>query len=167
MEEQDDSAEFLGTHHHAMDTKGRLVLPATFRELLKEGMVMTIGYDNCLTLQTTSEWKKTLTTLRSLKTSNPRERLFTRLVASNAEPQTLDKQGRISIPQDLREYARLDKDVAVVGAVMLAKKSRRDAELPIEGLYEPGSVGPDGPRRSTNASHSSGSEGDSEEETAQ
>ena len=117
MEEQDDSAEFLGTHHHAMDTKGRLVLPATFRELLKEGMVMTIGYDNCLTLQTPSQWKKTLTTLRSLKTSNPRERLFTRLVASNAEPQTLDKQGRISIPQDLREYARLDKDVAVVGAV--------------------------------------------------
>lgn len=57
--------------------------------------------------------------------------------------------------------------IAVVGAVMLAKKSRRDAELPIEGLYEPGSVGPDGPRRSTNASHSSGSEGDSEEETAQ
>lgn len=117
MEGQEDDANFLGTHHHSMDDKGRLVLPATFRELLKEGMVMTIGYDNCLTLQTPTQWDKTLATLKGLKTSNPRERLFSRLVASNAEPQTLDKQGRISVPQDLREYARLTRDVAVVGAV--------------------------------------------------
>lgn len=117
MEEQGTAAEFLGTHRHAMDTKGRLVLPATFRELLKDGMVMTIGYDHCLTLQTPEEWRRTLDTLRGLRSSNPRERMFSRLIASNAEPQEPDKQGRISIPSDLRSYARLTKDVAVVGAV--------------------------------------------------
>lgn len=100
-----------------MDDKGRLVLPAAYRELLQGGLVMTIGYEHCLTIQTPSAWDATLETLQSLRSSNPRERLFTRLVASNAVEQDLDKQGRVSIPPDLREYARLTKDVAVVGAI--------------------------------------------------
>lgn len=117
MEDPGATAEFLGTHRHAMDAKGRLVLPAPYRELLREGMVMTIGYDNCLTLQTPDQWEQTVTALRGLRSSNPRERMFSRLVASNAQRQELDKQGRISIPQELRDYARLTRDVAVVGDI--------------------------------------------------
>lgn len=116
MEELDNDAEFLGTHHHAMDTKGRLVLPASFRDQLKEGMVMTIGFDNCLTVQTHQQWQRTRATLRSLNTSNPRQRKFARLVTANAEYLEIDKQGRITIPQEHRKYARLTKDVTVVGA---------------------------------------------------
>lgn len=116
VEELDDDAEFLGTHRHALDTKGRLVLPASFRDQLKDGMFMTIGFDNCLTVQTDRQWQRTRARLRQLNTSNPRARKFARLVTSNAERTTLDKQGRITIPPAHRRYARLDKDVTVVGA---------------------------------------------------
>lgn len=111
-----DDAEFLGTYRHSMDTKGRLVMPAGFRELLKEGLVMTIGFDNCLVVQTNEQWQRTRETLRTLNTSNPRQRKFARMVTSHAEQTPLDKQGRITIPQLHRSYARLTKDIAVVGA---------------------------------------------------
>lgn len=116
MEETGTAAEFLGTHHHSMDDKGRLVLPAPFRDQLGGGLVMTIGFDNCLSIHTPEGWEEARAQLRQLRTTNPAERQFIRLMASKAQRQTLDKQGRISIPGQLRDYARLTKDCAVVGA---------------------------------------------------
>lgn len=116
MEPDDDEAEFLGFHHHSMDTKGRLVLPAPHRKLLEEGLVMTIGFENCLTVHTLDDWKVVRASLRSLQTNDRQQRQFARMIASHAERTTLDKQGRVTIPQRLRQYAQLSKDCTVVGA---------------------------------------------------
>lgn len=114
--ETDEAPEFLGVHRHSMDTKGRLVLPAPHRELLEGGLVMTIGFDNCLTVHPMEEWSRVRAALRELKTTDPVQRRFARMITSQAEHTQLDKQGRITIPQRLREYAHLTRDCAVVGA---------------------------------------------------
>lgn len=77
---------------------------------------MTIGFDNCLTVHPMREWASVRAALRGLESSDPEQRRFARMITSQAEHTTLDKQGRITIPQRLREYARLSKDCAVVGA---------------------------------------------------
>lgn len=107
---------FLGEYQHTLDPKGRLILPSAFREQLEEGLVMTVGLDHCLTVHATSEWDRVVENLRGLRTTDRRERMFARMLTASAHPEQLDKQGRITIPGRLREYATLDKDLAVIGA---------------------------------------------------
>lgn len=109
---------FLGEYQHTLDPKGRVILPSAFRERLKDGLVMTVGLDNCLTLQPVEEWGRVLENLRNLRTTDRRERMFARVMTSSAHAEELDKQGRVTIPARLREYAALAKDVTVVGADM-------------------------------------------------
>jgi len=109
---------FLGEYQHTLDPKGRVILPSAFRERLKDGLVMTVGLDNCLTLQPVEEWGRVLENLRNLRTTDRRERMFARVMTSSAHAEELDKQGRVTIPARLREYAALTKDVTVVGADM-------------------------------------------------
>jgi MraZ protein len=111
----EDTGEFLGVHRHSMDTKGRLVLPAQHRELLEEGLVMTIGFENSLSVYTLTRWNEVRATLREMKPTDAAQRGMARMIASQAERTSLDKQGRVTIPQRLRAYAKLTKDCAVIG----------------------------------------------------
>ena len=107
---------FLGEYQHTLDPKGRVILPSAFRERLKDGLVMTVGLDHCLTVHPTDEWEQVVEGLRALRTTDRRERMFARMMTASAHAEELDRQGRITIPGRLRQYAALDKDVAVVGA---------------------------------------------------
>jgi MraZ protein len=107
---------FLGEYRHTLDPKGRVIFPSAFRDLLQEGLVMTIGIDRCLTVQPMAEWERVLTDLRQMRTTDARERMFVRMLTSAAHSDTLDKQGRVTIPARLRDYASLTKEVTVVGA---------------------------------------------------
>lgn len=107
---------FLGEYQHTLDSKGRLVLPSVFREHLNDGLVMTVGLDHCLTVHPHEDWNRVLEGLRSLRTTDRRERMFTRMVTASAHAEQPDRQGRVTIPPRLREYAGLDREVTVVGA---------------------------------------------------
>ena len=107
---------FLGEFQHTLDPKGRVILPSAFREGLTEGLVMTVGLDNCLTVHAVGDWQRVVAGLRNLRPTDRRERSFARMITSSAHPETPDRQGRITIPARLREYANLRKDVTIVGA---------------------------------------------------
>ncbi len=107
---------FLGEFQHTLDPKGRVILPSAFRDPLKEGLVMTVGLDNCLTVHAVADWQRVVEGLRNLRPTDRRERSFARMITSSAHPEVPDRQGRITIPARLREYANLTKDVTVVGA---------------------------------------------------
>lgn len=107
---------FLGEYQHTLDPKGRLILPSAFREELKDGLVMTVGLDNCLSLHPLADWQRVVEHLRALRTTDRRERMFARMMTSSAHAEEPDRQGRITIPARLRDYADLTKDVTVVGA---------------------------------------------------
>ena len=119
MEEFGDAAAggmFLGEYQHTLDPKGRLILPSAFREALREGLVMTVAPDRCLAVHPAADWQRIVTSLRSLRSTDRRERSFARAITSAAHPETPDRQGRVTIPARLRSYANLVKDVTVVGA---------------------------------------------------
>ena len=107
---------FLGEYQHTLDPKGRVILPSAFRDELGDGLVITIGMDHCLTVHPTADWERVVDGLRALRTTDRRERMFARMLLSSAHPETLDRQGRITIPGRLRDYAALAKDVTVVGS---------------------------------------------------
>ena len=107
---------FLGEYQHTLDPKGRVILPSAFREELEEGLVMSIGLDHCLTIHPAAEWQNVLANLRALRTTDRRERMFARMLTASAHPEKLDRQGRVTIPARLRDYAKLRKEVTVVGA---------------------------------------------------
>ena len=106
---------FLGVFQHTLDPKGRVILPAGFRDDLEEGLVLSVGHDRCVTVHPRAAWEEVVRGLRSLRSTDRRERDFTRMMTASAHPQTVDKQGRISVPAHLRSYAALDREVTVVG----------------------------------------------------
>ncbi len=107
---------FLGTHSPRLDDKNRVILPAKFREALAEGLVMTKGQDRCLVVWTATGFAEYAAALRSGSQTNERVRAYTRQLFASAYDDTPDKQGRITIPQALREYAGLTRECVVVGA---------------------------------------------------
>ncbi|MEG1362955.1 MAG: division/cell wall cluster transcriptional repressor MraZ [Clostridia bacterium] len=105
----------LGEYSHNLDTKGRISIPAKFREDLGMSFIITKGLDNCLFIYSKEEWNKFETKLKELPTSNIAARNFIRFFFSGASECEIDKQGRINIPQNLRQHANLTKDVYVIG----------------------------------------------------
>ena len=107
---------FMGEYNHTIDTKGRLIVPAKFREQLGEAFVITKGNDGCLAIYTNEAWETFLGKISMLpNTKNTRK--YVREFVSSAENVETDKQGRILVPQGLREYAELDKDVVLAGVI--------------------------------------------------
>lgn len=106
---------FMGEYNHTIDAKGRLIIPSKFRELLGEEFVLTKGLDGCLSIYPMDEWKAFEEKLRALPLTNKNARTFTRFFVAGATNCELDKQGRILVPQTLREFAGLDKDVVLTG----------------------------------------------------
>ena len=102
-----DSEMFLGQYQHSIDAKGRLIVPAKFREGLGERFVVTKGLDNCLFAYPQEEWKIFEEKLKQLPLTNPGARKFVRFFFAGAVECELDNQGRIMVPTHLREYAGL------------------------------------------------------------
>lgn len=108
---------FMGEHSHTIDAKGRLIIPAKFREELGEQFVLTQGMDYTLTIYPMSEWEKFLEQLNALPLTNKEARTFRRFFTAKATTCELDKQGRILVPAGLRDYAGLVKDVVLTGNI--------------------------------------------------
>ena len=106
---------FLGEYAHTIDDKGRLALPARFRVELASGVVVTRGLDKCLFVFAMSEWQKLSETVSGLPITDVQAREFRRLLFSSATDAVLDKQGRVLLPQYLRDYAGLNGNVIVAG----------------------------------------------------
>lgn len=106
---------FIGEYSHNLDDKGRLAVPKKFRSELEHGLVVTRGLDRCLFVYTLTEWKEIATKLANLPFSQANSRAFSRLMLAGAMDLTVDKQGRVSIPEYLRTYAGLEKEVVVTG----------------------------------------------------
>ena len=106
---------FLGRFAHALDTKGRLAVPARFRDELAEGLVLTRGIDRCLSLYPMSAWLPLAEKITSLPITDPDARNFRRMVFAEAVNVDLDGQGRILVPPELRRYAGLEREALIVG----------------------------------------------------
>lgn len=106
---------FMGEFQHTIDGKGRLIVPARFREALGDRFVATKGLDNCLFVYPLDEWQALEQKLKSLPFTRADARAFVRFFFSGASECEIDKQGRILLPANLREYAKLEKDVVVLG----------------------------------------------------
>lgn len=105
----------LGEYKHNLDIKGRMAIPAKFREELKSGAIITRGLDNCLFVFTSKEWEALAQKLVSLPLAQANSRAFARLMLSGATDVEIDGQGRVLIPDYLRKYAGLSKQVVVAG----------------------------------------------------
>ena len=106
---------FMGEYNHSIDAKGRLIIPARFRELLGEEFILTKGLDGCLSVYPMDEWKAFEEKLRALPLTNKNARTFTRFFVAGATNCELDRQGRVLVPQPLREFAGLEKEVVLTG----------------------------------------------------
>jgi len=106
---------FIGEYSHSIDHKGRLAIPAKFKKELLRGAVVTRGLDNCLFVYTKNEWGKLAEKLSTLPISQKNSRAFARLMLAGAMDVSLDSQGRIILPEYLREFAGIGKQVVIAG----------------------------------------------------
>ena len=106
---------FLGEYKHTIDNKCRLTIPAKFREDLNNQCVIAKGLDGCLGVYPMDEWALICEKIDAKPSSDVKVRRFKRLFYASASVEILDKQGRLSIPPALMEYAAIDKDVYIVG----------------------------------------------------
>lgn len=107
---------FLGTYTPKLDDKGRVILPARFREELSAGMVVTRGQERCLYVFSQREFESIHEKMRQAPVTSKQSRDFMRLFLSGANQETPDNQNRVMIPANLREYAGLDRELTVIGA---------------------------------------------------
>ena len=106
---------FIGEYNHTLDSKGRLIVPSKLRESLGERFFLTKGLDGCLSVYPTEEWGFFMGKLKKLPMTNKDARKFSRFFLAGATECEIDKQGRILIPANLREFAKLEKDAVIVG----------------------------------------------------
>jgi MraZ protein len=111
-----DYQMFLGTHEPRLDEKGRLILPAKFREELSAGLVITKGQERCLYVFPSTEFEALTQTLRQAPVTAKAARDYQRVMFAGAHDEIPDRQGRVTIPQGLRTYAGLEKECVVIGA---------------------------------------------------
>lgn len=107
---------FIGEYRHNLDAKGRLAVPSKFRSVLSKGIVVTRGFDNCLFLYTKTDWEKFVKEkVANLPLGRAEARAVTRRLLSGAMDSKLDKQGRMVLPDYLRDFAKIKKNVIVAG----------------------------------------------------
>lgn len=125
---------FMGEYNHTVDAKGRLIIPAKFRETLGDEFVVTKGLDGCLFVYSNEEWKNIEEKFRNTPLTTKDARKFSRFFFAGAATCELDKQGRILIPSVLREFAGLQKDVVLAG--VFNKIEIWDKERWMENQYD-------------------------------
>ncbi|MCR5641286.1 MAG: division/cell wall cluster transcriptional repressor MraZ [Lachnospiraceae bacterium] len=108
---------FMGEYSHSIDAKGRLIMPAKYREQLGSEFVVTKGLDGCLFVYPQEEWQSIETKFREVPLTTKDARKFSRFFFAGAAACEIDKQGRILLPSVLREFAELEKDVVLVGVL--------------------------------------------------
>lgn len=108
---------FMGEYSHSIDSKGRLIMPAKYRDELGKEFVMTKGADSCISVYPMEEWRNIEGRVREMSMNSKEGRRFMRIFFSSASLCELDKQGRVLIPLALREHASLGKDVTLIGNV--------------------------------------------------
>lgn len=106
---------FIGEYQHSLDEKGRISVPAKFRKELNHGVVVTRGLDRCLFVYPREEWQLLAEKLARLPISQKKSRAFSRLMLAGAWDVKLDAQGRVQLPQYLRDYASLGSRAVIVG----------------------------------------------------
>ncbi|HEU4962541.1 MAG TPA: division/cell wall cluster transcriptional repressor MraZ [Bacilli bacterium] len=106
---------FMGEFSHSIDDKGRLIIPAKFRDELGASFVITRGLDHCLFVYPRSEWETIEAKLKTLPFTRADARAFSRFFFSGATECDLDKQGRVNIPPTLRDYAKMNRECVVIG----------------------------------------------------
>lgn len=106
---------FIGEYQHTLDPKNRVIMPSKFREKLGDSFVMTKGLDNCLFVYSSEEWSIVEEKLKSLPMTNKDARAFVRFFFAGACECDLDKQGRIVMPNHLKDYAKIDKELVIIG----------------------------------------------------
>ena len=106
---------FIGEYHHTIDEKGRIIIPAKFRETLGKEFIVTRGIENCLFVYSLQNWANITNKLSSLPFNKKDARTFNRFFMSGATNVELDKQGRVNISQPLTQYANLLKDCVIIG----------------------------------------------------
>lgn len=106
---------FIGEYNHTLDNKSRITIPSKFRETLGEDFVITKGLDSCLFIYPKEEWEIFEDKLKTLPLTNKDARAFVRFFFAGASECTLDKQGRVLIPPNLREHSGIEKDAVIIG----------------------------------------------------
>ncbi len=106
---------FIGEHNHTLDNKGRITMPSKFRDDLGEEFIITKGLDSCLFVYPKAEWTIFEDKLKTLPLTNKDARAFVRFFFAGASECSLDKQGRVLIPPNLRNHADLSKDAIIIG----------------------------------------------------
>ena len=130
---------FMGEYNHTIDAKGRLIIPSKFREALGDTFVVTKGLDGCLFVYDNTEWTAFEEKLKSLPITNKDARKFTRFFLAGAAEVEVDKQGRILVPNVLREFAELNKDVVLIGVasrIEILSKERFDGIASYDDMDE-------------------------------
>jgi len=107
---------FFGEYEYRIDEKGRVPIPPKFRGKLKEGIILTLGVERCITAYPSSEWKKLADTLTASPATRSKLRRLNRAIFAAAFRLNIDRQGRIALPAPLREYAEIADEVIIAGA---------------------------------------------------
>lgn len=108
---------FMGTTYNSIDEKNRMIVPAKLRAGLGTRCILTKGLDKCIYIYTEADWERQMDKISKLPESNPKVRAFIRHFCANAAECEFDKQGRIVIPAELREYAKIEKELVTMGAM--------------------------------------------------
>lgn len=108
---------FIGEYQHSIDAKSRIIVPSKFRDELGYKFILTKGLDNCLFIFSMEEWAKFEEKLKSLPVASKEARAFVRYFFSGAVECETDKQGRLTIPQNLREHAKIEKELVAIGVL--------------------------------------------------
>ena len=141
-------AELLGTHSYQLDPKGRISLPARFREAFAAGAVLTLGQDGCLFCFPRAEWEMRAAEVRNLPLSDAGGRAYARMFFGKAEAVELDSQGRLLVPQRLRGEIGIRKEVVVLGVFdrmeIWDRETHERYEAGHGGAYQSGTLTPRG-----------------------
>ena len=141
-------AELLGTHRYQLDPKGRISLPARFRDAFADGAVLTLGQDGCLFCFPRAEWTARAAEVRTLPLSNAQSRAYARMFFGKAESVELDAQGRLLVPQRLRVEVGISREAVVLGVFDRMEIWDREAHERFEsgnaGAYQAGTLAPEG-----------------------
>ena len=130
---------FMGEYNHTIDAKGRLIIPAKFREVLGDEFVVTKGMDGCLFVFDNSEWQVFAEKLRSLPMIDKEVRQFTRFFLAGVASVEVDKQGRILLPSVLRDFAGITKDTVLIGVgsrIEIWSRERWEGTVSFEDMDE-------------------------------
>ncbi|AGK97738.1 MAG: division/cell wall cluster transcriptional repressor MraZ [Clostridium sp.] len=134
---------FIGEYQHAIDSKNRIIIPSKFREELGDAFILTKGLDGCLYAYTMEEWKLLESKLKKLPLTNRNARAFVRFFFSGANEVTVDKQGRSLVPQNLLEYASINKEIVSIGVSTRIEiwskekwKEYNESDIDMDGIAE-------------------------------